>query len=378
MTDRERHVKVWAGLQKIARPLMRIMFNEEWEEIEIDGPFLVIANHTNDLDPLILSVCFPKNQFYFVASEHIFRLGFVSKVLEYLVAPIPRKKASSGADTVKMCLRNLKGGNSVGLMAEGEASWDGRTIPVFSATGKLAKSSGASLVTVRISGGYLSSPRWAKTFRRGKVYARPVHVYSPEELSTMTADEVLNHINEDIYLDCWKDEKIAGVSYKGKNLAENIERAVYICPYCGHIGTIKSEGDKFTCTHCGNGSVYMGQGTFASDFVFRNISQWEDYQNSAMKELKGAAFYDENISLTRILRGHGEEHLERGVSLSADGDKLRCGHAEFDLTKINNMSMVQSKRLLFSYEGNYYEIKDEGVTSLRKYLAYWQNKLWEA
>ena len=378
MTDRERHIKVWAILQKIARPLMKIKFNEEWEEIEIDGPFLVIANHTNDLDPLILSVCFPKNQFYFVASEHIFRLGFVSRVLEWLVAPIPRKKASSGADTVKMCLRNLKGGNSVGLMAEGEASWDGRTIPVFSATGKLAKSSGASLVTVRISGGYLSAPRWSKSDRRGKIIAKPVHVYSPEELESMTADEVLQHINEDIYADCWKDESLSGVAYKGKNLAEHIERAVYICPNCGSVGTIKSEGNKFTCTKCGNGSVYTEQGTFGPEFRFNNISEWEDYQNSIVKDMKGTSFKDENVSLTRILRGHDEQTLERGVELVVDGDKLRIGHAEFDFAKINNMSMVQSKRLLFSYEGSYYEIKDEGITSLRKYLAYWQNKLWEA
>ena len=152
MDEKQRHKLFWAFAQIIDKPLMKILYNLEAEKCEYSGPALVIANHTNDLDPLILAASFPKNQMYFVASEHIFRLGYVSKILEYLVAPIPRKKASSGADTVKACLRNLKGGNSVALMAEGEASWDGRSIDAFSATGKLAKSSGASLITVRITG----------------------------------------------------------------------------------------------------------------------------------------------------------------------------------------------------------------------------------
>ena len=376
MTDRERHVKVWAALQKIVRPLMKYGFNETWEETFVDGPFLVIANHTNDLDPLFLSVCFPRNQFYFVASEHIFRQGLVSKILTYLVAPIPRKKASSGADTVKMCLRNLKAGNSVGLMAEGEASWDGRTIPVFSATGKLAKSSGASLVTVRISGGYLTNPRWSNSNRRGKIYARPIHIYSPEDLEAMTPDEVLAHINEDIYENAWENP----VKYTGKNLAEHIERAVYVCPECGGISTITSKGNKFKCEKCGMSSCITEYGKFGDGFKFANISEWEDYQTEKFRELisSGITFSDDKISLTRILRNHDEQLLERDAKLSVCGDKLKCGLAEFDLTMINNMSMVQSSRLLFSYDGSYYEIRDEGMTSLRKYLAYWQNKPWEA
>ena len=133
--DKVRHEKVWSILQYVNRPLMKYLFDESYDEIDVDGPFLLIANHSTDLDPLILASCFPKNQLYFVASEHIFRLGLVSKALEWLVAPIPRKKASSGADTVKMCLRRLKAGDSVGLMAEGEATWNGVSTDAFSATG---------------------------------------------------------------------------------------------------------------------------------------------------------------------------------------------------------------------------------------------------
>ena len=120
-------------------------------------------------DPLLLAMSFPDKPIRFVASEHIFRHGLVSRLLTWLVAPIPRKKAASGADTVMASLRALKAGDSVCIFAEGDASWDGLTHPVFPATGKLARMAGVPLVTYRLEGGYLSLPRWSKKLRRGKM-----------------------------------------------------------------------------------------------------------------------------------------------------------------------------------------------------------------
>ena len=377
MDEKQRHKLFWAFAQIIDKPLMKILYNLEAEKCEYSGPALVIANHTNDLDPLILAASFPKNQMYFVASEHIFRLGYVSKILEYLVAPIPRKKASSGADTVKACLRNLKGGNSVALMAEGEASWDGRSIDAFSATGKLAKSSGASLITVRITGGYLSNPRWGNGNRRGKVTSKIVHIYSPEELESMTAKEVQAAINADIYEDCWIKQKENPVKFESDKRAEHIERAVFMCPKCKGIGTIHSSGNFFHCDSCDFKGEVTRLGTFKPADPFENIAQWDEWQKKQIARKKNWFFCDDNVTVTKIPKGHEEEVLGTSV-LTLNKGIMKCANVEFDVSKINNMSIVQAKRLLISYEGNYYELKANEITSLRKYLMYWQNKVLEA
>ena len=89
------------------------------EDLEADGPVLLIPNHVTAWDPLLVAMSLRKKQVYYVASEHIFRLGAVSSFLNWIVAPIPRKKASSGADTVKNCLRQLRQGHGPVVMPDG-------------------------------------------------------------------------------------------------------------------------------------------------------------------------------------------------------------------------------------------------------------------
>jgi hypothetical protein len=74
-------------------------------------------------------------------------MGFISKVLSYLFEFIPRRKGVSGSDTAMSILRQLREGKSVGLFAEGETTWDGKTASVVSATGRLAQVSKCRLIT---------------------------------------------------------------------------------------------------------------------------------------------------------------------------------------------------------------------------------------
>ena len=173
MDNYQRHQKIWRVLYGLLAPMVQRKFAMTHEDLHLDGPVLLIPNHVSAWDPLLVAMSLRDKQVYYVASEHIFRLGLVTKLIRWLVDPIPRRKASSGADTVKACLRHLRAGHSVCLFAEGEQSWDGLTQPIFPATGKLAKASGASLVTYRLEGAYLSLPRWGRGIRRGRCASIP-------------------------------------------------------------------------------------------------------------------------------------------------------------------------------------------------------------
>jgi 1-acyl-sn-glycerol-3-phosphate acyltransferase len=338
------------------------------------GPVLIVANHVTNWDPLLLAMSFPNTPIRYVASEHIFRHGWISKLLEWLVAPIPRKKAASGADTVMAVLRALKAGDNVCIFAEGDATWDGLTHPVFPATGKLARMSGAALVTYRLEGGYLSLPRWSKTVRRGKMRGAVVGIYSAEELKTMKGPEITALIDRDLYEDAWSRQKTEHVRFRAENRAEGIERGFFICPRCGEPGKVRGVGNRVVCG-CGLDLLYTEEGFFEPAEPVATVAEWESMQREALEKRCQTAdsmfFADKEMTLRAIGGGHRESLLGKG-QLSQLPDALEIAGRRFPLKEIDSMAMVKANILLFSVGDSYYEIRAAASCCLRKYLLVWQ------
>ena len=371
MDPYRRHVLIYRFLACLLRPVICAKFNLSVETLHADGPFLLISNHVTSWDPLLVGVCLGGKQAYFVASEHLFRLGLLSKLIRWLLAPIPRRKASTGMDTVKACLRHLHAGHSVCLFAEGEQCWDGRTGPIFPATGKLVKSSGASLVTFRLEGGYLSLPRWGKHICRGAVHGHPVGVYSPEELKKLSPQEINALIERDIAEDAWARQRQRPVRYRGKRRAEGMERALYACPGCRRIGTLRTDRDRVFCP-CGFERRYTEYGFFEPREPFETLADWDLWQRELLRARDFAhegdlLFQDEGLELKRIQSDHREELLALGT-LRQFEDRLECADWRFPLPEIRSMAMVQAHLLLFSSGGNYYQLRSSTGVNLRKYL----------
>ena len=338
---------------------------------------LLIANHVSAWDPLLVAVSLPHKQVYYVASEHLFRMGLVSRLLQWLVAPIPRRKASLGTDTVKACLRHLRAGHSICLFAEGEQCWDGRSRPVFPATGKLVKRSGATLVTFRLEGGYLSLPRWGKGLRRGKVYGHPVNIYTPEALRGMTPEQINAAIDRDIFEDAWQRQRQEPIPYRGRRRAEGLERALYLCPGCRRIGTLRTRDDRIFCG-CGLALHFTETGFFAPAEPFVELAQWEDWQREALRTRDFAhgqpLFSDEGMALSLVHADHGETPLGKGLALQQYEDRLVCGERVFPLAEIDSMAAVLSHLLLLSFRGEYYEVRSASGANLRKYMEIWRER----
>lgn len=375
MDPYRRHVRIFRALAVLVLPVLRATFNLSAEQLQAEGPFLLVSNHVTGWDPLLVGVCLGGRQAYFVASEHIFRLGLLTKVLNRLLAPIPRRKASTGMDTVKACLRHLHAGHSVCLFAEGEQCWDGRTGPIFPATGKLVKSSGASLVTFRLEGGYLSLPRWGKHICRGAVYGHPVGVYSPEALKNLSPKEINALIERDIAEDAWARQRMQPVRYRGKRRAEGMERALYACPACRKIGTLRTEEERIFCA-CGFERTYTEYGFFEPRDPFETLADWDQWQSELLQsrafEHEGdLLFQDVGLELKRIHADHSEDVLARGT-LRQYEDRLECAGLRFPLAEIRSMAMVQAHLLLFSCGGDYYQLRASGGVNLRKYLEIWK------
>ena len=354
-------------------PFLRLIFRFQPEIRKLEGPSLLVCNHVTNFDPLLVATCFPKDHIHVVASEHLFRLGFLSKIIQFIADPIPRRKATTGADTAMACLRKLRQGNHVGIFVEGECSWDGVTADIIPSTGRMAKMSKATLVTCRLEGGYLTAPRWGKGIRPGKMSCRIVGVYSPEELKSMDPDRIEELVQRDLHTDIWLQQRMAPVRYRSRRPAENLQTVLYLCPACRRVGQFHSRG-KFLSCGCGARWEFTEFGNFVPAEPFENIAQWDAWQKAELAQMQTSGelvLRDAKITPYRLETGHQQTKLPQ-ADLKLEGGVLRCGELQWELSKIDDLALVQSRNLLLSAGSDYYQLKAAKSCSLRKYRAAWE------
>ena len=375
MTEKTEQL-IWTLIRKLAGGFFRWRFAYSYQTADCGtDPCIVLVNHNTDYDPLLVGLAFPKH-LTFVASEHVFRKGIASRILNGLFHPISRMKGSTDASAGMSILRAVRNGRSVCMFAEGNRSFNGMTGPVFPATGKLCRISGAHLVTFKIEGGYLTSPRWARTLRRGKMKGYIVGRYSPEILKSMSPQEVNERINQDLYENAFARQEADRVLFRGKKLAEGIERAFYMCPKCGKIGTIHSDGNRLFCG-CGMSATYTDYGFIEGDvFPFQTVLEWDRWQTGRMGELAASQevwIKDTDAELLRISEMHGSERIDQGP-MKMNWEKMCIGETEFLISDISAMEIVGPSRIVFSIEGQNYEIGSSRNASFcgRKYLEFYK------
>lgn len=376
MEHNRRHRFVWALLRPLARLLVWIKFGFRAENVKVDGPFMVLCNHVTDWDPILLGAAF-ENQMYFVASEHILRLGFVSRLLEFLVYPIARQKGGSAAGTVKAIMRTVKEGYNVAFFPEGNRTWDGLTRGFPASTAKLVRSCGCTLVTYRLTGGYFSSPRWAGArIRRGKMSGEVAGIYSPEELRAMKPEAINSLIIRDLAVDAYAAQREEMTAYKGKRLAEDLETLLFICPKCGAIHSLASRGDTLCCTACGMETRFTKTGFFeGGELPFDDVCSWSRWQDGELKSLIARAgeepiFSDGDIELLDIETARGSNTLGCG-SLELYRDRLVLpGGLSVMLADIGGMSLQGNLKLYLSTnDGRHFLLRPKSRCCTNKYLT---------
>jgi len=85
-----------------------------YKELKNEGPFIVLGNHTVPIDPILMGMSFPFHLYYF-ATEQIFNLGFLSKLLIYAVNPIRKAKSISDMSSIRKAKQIVNEGASVAI-----------------------------------------------------------------------------------------------------------------------------------------------------------------------------------------------------------------------------------------------------------------------
>jgi len=209
-------------------------------DIRVDGtfpdpPFLLLANHTQDIDPFFLLSKIGK-PVSFVIGNAAFQNPIVGLVLRWIDS-IPKQKSTNDMKTVMGIFRRLKEGRIVGIFPEGIATWTGESQKAFGGTAKLLDKVSVPVVTCTINGGYLVNPRWARKRRKGPI---ELIIKTHEDSSALDSLKVSD----------WKWQQEKGYLYKGSKKALGVERIMWFCPACGSYRTIRGKGNDIFCTSC--------------------------------------------------------------------------------------------------------------------------------
>ncbi len=370
----KRHKLLWKIVYYPVRLLFFLWYGYHPRVQPVSAPSLIVSNHCTDLDPLMLALTV-KNHTYFIASEHVFRRPLAAKFLFWAQSPIVRVKGTTASDTALTAIRRLRRGFSVALFAEGNRTFNGVTADIVESTAKLARISGANLVTHRFRGGYFTSPRWSGgAVHRGRMTGEIVNIYTPEQLKAMTPKQIADVIRADIDEDAYATQAEWKIPYKGKNLAKNLERVLCVCPRCEALGSMRTEGNKLFCADCGLTAEYTVYGYLEGENVpFRTITEWDRWQADkilARAESAGEKLIasDDDITVCEVTEDHRETPVSTGT-LKAFRDRFECGGMTLRFADISGISINGPQTIMLSSKGRSLSILSGRVRCLRKYLT---------
>ena len=367
---KKRHAAVFAFLRFAMAPFLWLRYHYRAEKAPIrKGPCIVLSNHQATMDPFFISKAFPF-QLYFYASDDLFNLK-VSPLIRYLAAPIPKSKSVADLKAVMISLRVLREGGAIGITPEGNRTLSGRQWEMGDSVAKLVKTAKVPLVLFNLCGGYGTDPRWGVKIRRGtKFVGRVRRILTPEEYAGMSDEELFGIIKNELDV----DDTLSGERYKSRRRAEYIERALYMCPVCGSIGTIHSHGTGFCCTSCKTEAEYTEDLKISPPVGgYSRIYEWYEWERQEIvrrilggeKISDGDILFRESVKLQKKIKLPGNT-----VTLDKDSLMISGGGAEtrYPLAEIDAITAVGKKKFNFYYKGKILQVKGDVRFCAIKYV----------
>ena len=337
------------------------------------GPYILLFNHICDYDFLGTLEGY---RYYtrYVISEALIRKTS-RRIFMNLVSDFIYRRKGDNADTVVESIKlTLNEGIDVCMAPEGEESPNGETAPIRRRTGTVIKETGAGLITFRLEGGYFLKPTWAVNRAKGPMFGKVIGVYSPEELSDKSPDEINDIIAKDLHINHydWQREKM--IPYDRKGRAEHMERVLHTCPVCENIESLKSEGDELFCKECGYKVTVDEYGFFRGDSVkFDNLRDWDIWQKNLLKQrLDGWSNPEvpivvrENTYLQTVENSH-PVILDDNVTMKIFIDRVEVSGTKQNLNmpmkEIKGVALSYDDTVAINYNGTYYQIRSRVPSS---------------
>lgn len=324
--------------------------------------YLILLNHQTPFDQFFVGISFA-GPVYYMATEDIFSLGWISTLIRWLVAPIPIKKSTVDIQAVKNCIRIAKEGGTICIAPEGNRTYSGKTEHMNPAIAGLAKKLKLPIALYRIEGGYGVQPRWSDVIRKGRMTGYVSQVIEPEEYEDITAEALFARIQEGLYV----NEAKADAQFHHKKRAEYLERAVYVCPYCG-LTKFESHNETVECLRCHRKIIYepftklTGVGF---DFPFSYVNDWYEYQSDFVRKLDlneylDVPMFEDTANLSQVILGKRKQPLRKDAKIVLYGDRIQIDEdltlpfAEVSVAAVlgKNKVNIYHKDMVYQFKGS--------------------------
>ena len=325
------------------------------EKLEgIEDPCLYLANHHSFFDPFALMCFNPDKHFAYVMNRYYYHLPLYGTFLKRS-GFIPKRMFTNDFECTLGIIRALKAGYSVPIFPEGRLSTDGGPSQVPESVGKLVQLLKKPVVLVRISNGYFAKPKWRSFRLRQPINVEVMDVIKPEELKTLSTEDVMKRIEDVI---CFNEFENENVSYRSKKLAKGLENVLYMCPHCKTMYSNVTKGNTITCPHCGK-TYHIKPNYQFEEADIKNIFEYYKLIKKYELENLDKTFFDIEVDTVIFEKDMKKTRKDKGVfhldsKTMSYKSNLTDLYFEYETKEIEGLAYSVNKEFETYYNGELY------------------------
>ena len=266
-------------------------FSSEVDINDREGACFLVWNHLSRLDHLYTMKLVYPGRYNMVAGYSEFFRSHLHTVFR-LNRILPKKVYTQDRLGIKAINSIIKQGGIVTFSPEGMSSIYGTNQPVVPGSGHFLKHYGIPVYCVRMRGQYLTSTKHFLEERKGRTEAHLFLLFTPEQLKSMTDEEVEDALNEEFRHDEFEWTYERGIKWEMHgHSCEHLDEICYRCPKCGAELSMEAEDDSIRCKVCSNGAMMNDRYEFipfnGSCVIPRSPSQWVlDERAAVIKQIR--------------------------------------------------------------------------------------------
>ena len=281
----------WLGtlIRAVSIPeLMATKFKYEkvgMEKLGAKEPCLILMNHSSFIDLKIANrLLYPRKYNIVTTSD-----GFIGKdFLMRHIGCIPTKKFVGDVSLLHDMMYAVKKHNSSILMfPEASYSFDGTATPLPSSLGRCIKIMALPVVMIKTEGAFVRDPLYNNLQKRKvEVSARKEYLLSPDDIKTMSSNDINELLENQFSFDNFLRQKEKGVKIDEPFRADSLNRVLYKCPNCLAEGDTEGKGTTLTCHFCGKKYEMLEDGSMRAiegETEFSHIPDWYRWERECVR-----------------------------------------------------------------------------------------------
>ena len=189
----------------------------------------------------------------------------------------------------------------------------------------------------------------------------------------LSKEELARIIETELYVD---EANLSGEFPHPQN-AEFLERAMYVCPWCG-LSTFESHGDLIRCTKCGREIRHLATKELEGigfHFPHRFVAEWYDWQNDYIRNtdlslLTAVPVYQETVQLSKVHVYKYKELLNKKSTVCLYGDRITVDDRVFPFETLGAVVVLGKNKVNLYTNDEVLQLKGDKRFNALKYVNF--------